>query len=124
MSSLPAGLTWIGDSTFAGCINLTLTELPAGLTTIGSAFRDCIGLTEITIYGDFSLMIASSIFDGCINLALITCFGETPPNIEGGAAGFLDDTAPGLEIRVPAAYIELYKAASGWSKWSGIISGF
>ena len=68
LTSLPAGVTSIGDGTFFGCSNLALTSLPAGVTSISNgAFVDCTSLTSITFKGT-PTTIASSAFDGCTNL--------------------------------------------------------
>ena len=45
LTSLPDGLTSIGDYAFNGCASLTLTSLPDGLTRIGrGAFNGCASL--------------------------------------------------------------------------------
>jgi uncharacterized repeat protein (TIGR02543 family) len=124
MSSLPAGITYIGDSTFSGCTGLTLTELPAGVTLLGSnAFYGCTGLTRITLH-EYVGTMATDTFNGCTNLALVTCLGATPPGVEYNGSNMFDNTAPNLSIRVPAANVDTYKAASRWSYYANIISGF
>ena len=49
LTSLPEGLTSIGNSAFFGCINLALTSLPEGVANIGdNAFEGCVSLRTIT----------------------------------------------------------------------------
>ena len=71
LTSLPAGVTSIGASAFQGCTNLALTSLPAGLTSIGEyAFGGCTSLTSITFKGT-PTTINSAAFNGCTNLTEI-----------------------------------------------------
>ena len=52
ITSLPSGVTSIGNSAFYSCSKLALTSLPSGVTSVGdSAFRYCTGLTSITFKG-------------------------------------------------------------------------
>ena len=68
LTSLPEGLTSIGNGAFTGCSNLALTSLPAGVTSIGDgAFSDCTSLTSITFKGT-PTTIAANAFNSCTNL--------------------------------------------------------
>ena len=71
LTELPSGITSIGVGAFAGCTNLALTELPSGITNIGiSAFKNCTGLTSLTFKGTPNT-IDSTAFIGCTNLTTI-----------------------------------------------------
>ncbi len=65
-------VTTIGDSAFAGCVNLTSITLPNTVTTIGvSAFEHCISLTSITLPNAVTT-IGFSVFFDCQSLTSIT----------------------------------------------------
>jgi len=69
-------VTQIGDFAFKDCSGLTSITIPNGVTSIGSsAFKDCIGLMRITI-PDGVTSIGYSAFYGCIGLTSITIPGS------------------------------------------------
>lgn len=71
LTELPSGVTSIGDSAFSGCAKLALTELPSGITNIGNdAFYNCIGIHSLTFKGTPNT-IDSTAFVGCTNLTTI-----------------------------------------------------
>ncbi len=65
---LPAGMTSISSSAFAGCMSLTAVTLPANLTTIGvSAFAGCTRLTAVTLPANLTT-IGANAFHSCTSL--------------------------------------------------------
>jgi len=47
---IPGGVTGIGNSAFAGCINIERVKIPDSVNTIGEgAFRDCAKLNEVIV---------------------------------------------------------------------------
>lgn len=86
-------LTSLGDSVFDGCYSLSKdVKLPSTITSIGNyVFRDCRYLEAVYLYSINPPSLGSSVFQGAANLKY---------------------------IYVPAASVEDYKAASGWSTYA------
>ena len=115
LTSLPDGLTTIGEYAFTGCTSLTLTSLPDGVETIEfRAFSDCTSLA-LTSLPDGLTAIGNNAFSGCTALTEITIDRPTPPT--AGNTIFKDCTNL-TKIKVPAANVADYQAASGWSTYS------
>ena len=71
LTTLPSGITNIGNSAFAVCTNLALTTLPSGITNIDDyAFEECSSLVSLTFEGTPE-NIGASAFAGCENLTTI-----------------------------------------------------
>lgn len=133
---IPASVTSIGSNAFKGCRGLTSVSWnakkctnqgsysPFSSTNINSfSFGNeveeipkylCKGLTLLT-----SMAIPNSVrkigretFSGCTGLTSITSLNTTPPTL--GPNAFFDVTST-CPIYVPAASVNAYKAASGWS---------
>ena len=69
-TSLPSGVTYIGNQAFRGCTNLALTSLPEGLTSTGySAFSGCTNLALTSLPSGLTTL-ANRLFENCTNLAL------------------------------------------------------
>ena len=66
------GYTKIRDHAFHNCQNLALTSLPSGITNIGNyAFQGCTKLTSITFEGTPNSIISNTAFSGCTDLTTI-----------------------------------------------------
>ena len=71
LTSLPSGITSIGNRVFTECTSLALTTLPSGITSIGDyAFAGCSSLVSLTFEGTPE-NIGASAFAGCNNLTTI-----------------------------------------------------
>lgn len=105
-------ITSIGQHAFNNCYHLTSFEIPASVTSIGNnAFAYCSGLTNITI-PDSVTTIGGSVFFECTGFTSITSLNTTPPTL--GTDVFFNVPAT-CTIYVPAASVNAYKAAGGWS---------
>jgi hypothetical protein len=147
--TIPNSVTTIGNSAFCGCKNLAslnsnvdgVFNIPSGVTSIyGNAFNGCSGLTSVTIPNSvtkiylrtfqqcsslISIEIPSSVtsiaeyaFYKCSALTSVTVERTTPPTLDSSA--FMSN-ASGRKIYVPAASVDTYKAASGWSIYASDI---
>ena len=60
---IPSTIISIGDYAFYGCLGIQCISIPDSVTSIGSSFGGCTGLTALTFYGN-APTIASNAFDG------------------------------------------------------------
>lgn len=93
--------------------------LPQNLTKIGFSCFEGAQIKQVTI-PDTVTEIGDWAFNYCDQLASITCLAATPPALGSGA--FSSDTA-GFTIKVPAASVAAYKAATNWSSYADYIVG-
>lgn len=111
VKKLPDNLTSIKEYTFSGCIGITSVVLPSELLTISSnAFEDC-RFKEIAIPAKVA-RIDTDAFKDCYWLATVKMLPETPPELSDENIGSYADV-----IYVPAASLEAYSTAPGWSRW-------
>ena len=143
--TIPDGVTSIGSEEFYNCNSLSSITITDGVTNIGSnAFRYCYSLSSITIpYGVTS--IGSNAFYNCSSMSSIiipdgvtsigsgafgNCYGMKYYDFTSSqAVPTLSNTnafagiAPDCEIRVPAALVDEWKAASNWATYADHIVG-
>lgn len=128
-------VTDIGTSAFRGCTSLKNVTIPNNVTSISDfAFSGCTSLSSITLSdsitkistnlfaGDSNLKnvvvpsgvteIDSGAFSGCTNMGSLTVLPTTPPTLDYPTNTF---ASMGGTIYVPAASLNTYKNASGWS---------
>ena len=108
---IPDLVTTIGEEAFRDCTGLTSVTIGNSVSTIYNyAFRNCTGLTSVTI-GRSATSLNNYTFINCTSLMSITSLATAPPSVNNSFNGVPADCA----IYVPAASVETYKAASGWS---------
>lgn len=114
------GLTAIGVSAFSGSSSkFTTVTLPNTITSIGNyAFSACSKLVSITIPSLVSA-IGQEAFRGCTGLTYIVSECITPPTLGNNCFQNVSTTIP---VYVPKGSVAAYKAASGWSSFSKIVS--
>jgi len=108
----------IGSDSFQYDSTLTSIDFGNGVTEIGQYVLDgCTGIKNITLPSSVT-SICNHAFQGCSFLETMTIKATTPPTIGTNAI----DTRVLYRIYVPAESVETYKAASGWSDYSGKIA--
>ena len=102
-------VTSIGGCAFRDCSGLTSVTIPGSVTSIGlSAFYNCSGLTSVTIPNSVTSIVDWA-FYGCSGLTSVTCYATTPPSL--GSNGFNDYSIP---LNIPKGSVIKYKAANEW----------
>ena len=115
-STIPAGVTSIGESAFYAT-DLTSIEIPAGVTSIG-AWAFCVtGLTSIEIPASVT-SIGMRAFQNCTSLATVTVYA---PSCTLGANAFLNCNKL-ANIYVFSDLVDDYQGAENWSDYKGKIT--
>lgn len=123
---LPSSLHSIWYGAFQRCYSLTSIHVPEGVVQIEmDAFRDCKSLTSISLPSTLDKAgidnIGTYCFYGCNNLKDITCYAETPPQIGPAPFGlFKSETYTEATLYVPQEYIQKYKSADFWCRFTHI----
>ena len=116
---LSDNLTYIGSAAFQSCAYLESIVIPDKVTEMPrNMFAKCNELVSIT-YGS-GITQANYVASAALpKLAEIIFMSTTPPTI---SADFLEDqTLANLQIKVPAAAVDAYKAAENWSAYANYI---
>lgn len=139
---MPKEVTTIDQSVFQSCYSLNEVVIPNGVTKIDNTFKDCRSLKKVTLPEGLTTITGTVTFYDCGVLSAI----YMPSTVETIAAGafssvygtaFLDFSkhsfVPTLsntgftnwipEIRVPAALVDEWKAATNWSTYAIKIVG-
>ena len=120
--TIGSGVTYISDWAFYYCSGLTSITIPNSVTRIyGCAFYKCSSLTRVIIPSAISSIDAQA-FYSCSSLTSVTCLAATPPTL--GLIPFNNTPiASGTGyIYVPAASVSAYQSASGWSDYASRIT--
>lgn len=125
--TIPSGVTKIGNQAFLSYTGLTSIAIPDSVTYIGeSAFQRCTGLTSIKIPNSVTY-IGDSAFYICSNLAEVDMSTYTSvPELGGDPEDVnyvFDSCSSSLQIKVPSALVNEWKAAENWSVWKSKIVG-
>lgn len=113
------GLGSLGAYSFSGNTHVTTVTLPNTITSIGNAaFNNCSHLASITI-PSLVTSIGQEAFRNCTGLTYIVSKCTTPPTLGNNCFQNVSTTIP---VYVPKGSVAAYKAASGWSNFSKIVS--
>ena len=106
-------LTSIGYEAFRDCTGLTSVTIPDSVTSIDeNAFRNCTGLISVII-GNGIVSLGKRAFDGCDSLTSLTIYATTPPSKLLSSLPSGDN----YTIYVPTESVDAYKEA-----WSDVAS--
>ena len=120
--TIPDSVTTIGMLAFKDCNSLTSITILDSVTTIESeAFAQCDSLTSVTIPNSVTT-IGSSAFSECYRLTSVYCKAITPPVLGNDYVFYYNGS--GRTIYVPAASVEAYKSAEGWSEYADAIVAY
>jgi hypothetical protein len=109
-TTIPSGVTSIGDRAFQSCSTLTSVSIPSSVTSIGNnAFYACSGLTLVNIPNSVT-SIGNDAFYGCT--ALTDVYYNTTSPIDYNAYWKLGSTDRTLHIPAGAK-----DAFSGWTQY-------
>ena len=120
--TIPDSVTSIGNYAFYGCSALASITIPDSVTSIGNgAFYDCSALASITI-PDSVTSIGTNVFYGCKGIAFYDFTSHTTVPTLASTNAFTGIPAD-CQIRVPAALVDAWKAATNWSTYADYIVG-
>ena len=120
--TIPSGVTSINNSVFSSCSALSNITIPSGVTSIGiSAFYNCCSLPCITI-SDGVTSIRSGTFQQCYGIKFHDFTAATAVPALTNTDAF-SGIAADCEIRVPAALVDTWKAATNWATYADHIVG-
>ena len=119
---LPSGVTSIDSSAFQHCYSLASITLPSGVTSIGNyVFQNCYSLAQITLLGSVT-RIGISAVSQCYGMAFYDFTACTAVPTLASTNAFYGIPAD-CEIRVPAALLDEWKAATNWASYANQIVG-
>ena len=120
--TIPDGVTSIGSNTFRSCYSLRNVYVPDSVNSIGSyAFNHCDSLGSITIPSAVT-KIQTRVFQYCYSMKFCDFTKHTAvPTL--AATDTFQNIPADCEIRVPAALVDAWKAATNWSTYADYIVG-
>ena len=109
-------MTTIEEGAFNYCASLTNIIIPNSVTSIGAnAFNSCRALKSVTI-GNSVTSIGNNAFYLCVVLADVYCYAKRVPTTNSNAFNNTPYNSSAT-LHVPAASIELYRAAEPWKNF-------
>ena len=119
---IPNGVASISRYAFGSCQSLPSITIPNSVTSIGNdAFYNCPSLSAITIPNGVT-SIGGTTFQSCYGVHYYDFTHHTAVPTLSTTTAF-DGIAADCEIRVPAALVNEWKAATNWSTYANHIVG-
>ena len=117
-ATLSTGLTVVPGSTFQDCTNLSSIVVPEGVVELkGYVFYGCTRLTSIVLPSTLTAIGNNCLYGvGSAGDATILCRAAVPPICTASSFGYRNCYVKA--IQVPAASVEDYKTALGWSAYA------
>ena len=120
--TIPNGITSVGDSAFHNCRSLASITIPNGITSVGySIFNSCYSLASITIPNGIT-SVGDSAFKNCRGVVFYDFTACTTVPTLASTTAFTGIPAD-CKIRVPAALVNAWKAATNWATYADHIVG-
>ena len=122
--TIPNSVIDIGEGAFINCTSLTSVTLPNKLTGIQmSTFANCASLVSVTIPISVTY-IRMLAFSNCKKL-VVTLKQPDASKIDISTRSFGGNASDMVkQIKVPSASLAAYKAASDWSAYKSIMTGY
>ena len=113
--SLPAGMTGIGEESFAGLYSLTSVKIPYGVAILKEgAFWSCSALETVEIPGS-TVIIEDKVFADCRSLKTVYNYATVPQTINWNVFDNVDISK--CTLYVPKGSKAAYKAANVWKEF-------
>ena len=120
--TIPNGITSVGDSAFHNCRSLASITIPNGITSVGdSIFNNCYSLASITIPNGIT-SVGDSAFKNCRGVVFYDFTACTTVPTLASTTAFTGIPAD-CKIRIPAALVNAWKAATNWATYADHIVG-
>lgn len=120
--AIPKSVTSVGQNIFSSCESLTSITMPSGMGSIVRyMFHNCYSLASIIIPNSVT-SIETYAFGSCNGVAFYDFTSHTKvPTL--AATSVFDGISADCQIRVPAALVDEWKAATNWSTYASYIVG-
>ena len=119
---LGKGVVGLRQRDFCNCFSLVSITIPNSVTSIGNyVFYCCYSLASIVIPNSV-MSITSSLFEKCYGMKFIDFSQHESVHTLSSTSAF-SGISSDCEIRVPAALVDEWKAATNWSAWADYIVG-
>ena len=120
--TIPDSVTSVASSAFYSCYSLSSITIPASVTSVANdAFYNCYSLSSITIHASVT-SVANDAFYNCYSVAFYDFTACTSVPTLSNTNAFRNISAD-CQIRVPAALVDAWKAATNWSTYADHIVG-
>lgn len=119
---IPESVTELGNSLFNGCESLHEVIIPSGVSELtSSVFYNCFSLISVKMLGNIK-SVGVACFYCCYALAVCDFTNCTQVPTLAATSAF-NQVPTDCEIRVPAALVDEWKAATNWSTYADNIVG-